>query len=155
MQIYFLNTTWCFSKFPVSKLTSLSKRIKNFYVDTSNEKSIKKNIEEKFSFNFDIIIEDASHYLKDQIISLFILFKKLNKGGLFVIEELDFPDTRKDMNLANERPTLKDILLKVKKKKNFFSKYVSKKDKEYFLVNVNKINIYKGRFNEIAFITKK
>ena len=84
-----------------------------------------------------------------------MVFRKLNSKGIFVIEELDFPDTRKDMNLANERPTLKDILLKVKKKKNFFSKYVSKKDKEYFLVNVNKINIYKGRFNEIAFITKK
>ena len=82
-------------------------------------------------------------------------FRKLNSKGVFVIEELDFPDTRKDMNPDNERPTLKDILLKVKNKKNFFSKYVSKKDKEYFLANVNKINIYKGRFNEIAFITKK
>ena len=39
---------------------------------------------------------------KDQIISLFMLFKKLNQGGFFIIEELDFPETRKDMNLYNE-----------------------------------------------------
>ena len=42
-----------------------------------------------------------------------MVFRKLNSKGIFVIEELDFPDTRKDMNLANERPTLKDILLKI------------------------------------------
>jgi len=131
-----------------------SKRIKNFLIDTNSEKEITRKIIKK-QISYDIIIEDAGHYLKDQIISLFMVFRKLNSKGIFVIEELDFPDTRKDMNLANERPTLKDILLKVKKKKNFFSKYISKKDKEYFLVNVNKINIYKGRFNEIAFITKK
>ena len=28
----------------------------------------------------------------------------------FIIEELDFPNKRKDMNLLNEKPTLKDIL---------------------------------------------
>jgi len=131
-----------------------SSRIKNFLIDTSSKDEIYKKIIKK-KICYDIIIEDAGHYLKDQIISLFMTFRKLNSKGVFVIEELDFPDTRKDMNPDNERPTLKDILLKVKNKKNFFSKYVSKKDKEYFLANVNKVNIYKGRFNEIAFITKK
>ena len=74
-----------------------------------------KNIIDKFSNNFDIIIEDAGHSLKDQIISLFMLFKKLNSGGLFIIEELDFPDTRRDMN-NNEKPTLREILFEFKKK---------------------------------------
>ena len=133
-----------------------SKRIKNFYVDTSNEKSIKKNIEEKFSFNFDIIIEDASHYLKDQIISLFILFKKLNKGGLFVIEELDFPDTKEFANKYFEKPTLKEILIEFKKNKQIIdSKYINKLDKDYFINNVEYIEIYKGNFNEVAIIKKK
>ena len=39
-----------------------------------------------------------------------MLFKKLNSGGLFIIEELDFPDTRKDMNLMNEKPTLRNFV---------------------------------------------
>tara|TARA_B100001093_G_C26751015_1_gene981119 strand:+ start:993 stop:1247 length:255 start_codon:yes stop_codon:yes gene_type:complete len=84
-----------------------------------------------------------------------MLFRKLNKNGIFVIEELDFPNTRKDMNLNNEKPSLKDILSLVKKNKDFSSKYISKKDKKYFLSNYKSINIYKGRFNEIAFIKKK
>ena len=61
--------------------------------------------------DFNIIIEDASHTLKDQIISLFILFKKISQNGIFVCEDVDFPETRKDMNLKNEYPDLKQILL--------------------------------------------
>mgnify|MGYP001429462607 CR=1 FL=1 len=133
-----------------------SNRIKNFYVNSSNEDSIQKNIIDKFSDNFDIIIEDAGHSLKDQIISLFMLFKKLNSGGLFIVEELDFPDTRKDMNLNNERPTLRDILLKFKKEKTLLdSNYIKTNDRDNFLSTIDSIEIYKGNFNEIAILRKK
>ena len=101
------------------------------------------------------MIEDAGHYLKDQIISLFILFKKLKSQGFFVIEELDFPDTRIDMNIHNEKPTLKEILYSIKNKKDFNSKYIDPVEKKYFLENFKFINIYKGRTNEIVFIQKK
>jgi len=133
-----------------------SKRILNFYVNSSDEKSIKDNIIDKFDNKFDIIIEDASHYLKDQIISLFMIFRKLNKGGLFIIEELDFPDTRHDANKFNEKPTLKELLLSFKQKNfDIESKYISKVDKKYFIENLKDINIYRGNFNEVAIIEKK
>ena len=133
-----------------------SNRIENFYVDSSNENSIQKNIIDKFSNNFDIIIEDAGHSLKDQIISLFMLFKKLNSGGLFIIEELDFPDTRKDMNLKNEKPTLREILFKFKKEKTLLnSNYIKKYDRDNFIYNIDSIEIFRGNFNEIAILRKK
>ena len=97
----------------------------------------------------------AGHFFKDQIISLFLLFRKLNSGGLFIIEELDFPDTRKDMNINNEKPTLRNILLSIIEKKEFDSKYVSEDDKRYLLENYAFIEIFKGNVNEIAFIKKK
>ena len=75
-----------------------SDRIKNFYVDSSSEKSISQNILKRDK-KFEIIIEDACHAYKDQIISLFMLFPILSSGGIFITEELDFPDTRTDMNL--------------------------------------------------------
>ena len=84
-----------------------------------------------------------------------MLFKVLKSGGVFVIEELDFPNVRKDMNQNNEKPTLRDILLLVKNNKDFNSKLVSKLQKDYFLDNVLSIEILKGKFNEIAFIQKK
>ena len=131
-----------------------SKKIKNFQIDSSSEFQLKKKILDK-DYKFDIIVEDAGHFLKDQIISLFILFKTLKSKGFFVIEELDFPDKRKDMNLYNERPTLREILNLIKQNQDFNSKYITSEQKEYFLNNFKEIQIFKGQFNEIAFITKK
>jgi hypothetical protein len=131
-----------------------SKRIINFKIDTSSEDSINKFLEKK-NLKYDIIVEDAGHFLKDQIISLFLLFKTLKPKGTFVIEELDFPDTRQDMNIYNEKPTLRQILNCVINKQDFFSKYINNSDKEYFLKNFDSIEIFKGRINEIAFINKK
>ena len=131
-----------------------SDRIKNFYVDSSSEKSISQNILKK-NKKFEIIIEDACHAYKDQIISLFMLFPILNSGGIFITEELDFPDTRADMNLNNEKPTLKDILLSINSGENFENPLISKDQKDYFLKNFDKIFILKGNHNEIAIIKKK
>ena len=131
-----------------------SKRINNFFIDTSSEDSIKKNLLNN-EISYDIIIDDAGHFFKDQIITLFLLFKKLNTGGLFIVEELDFPDTRKDMNKNNEKPTLKNILSSIIEKKEFDSKYISENDKRYLLENYAFVEIFKGNVNEIAFIKKK
>ena len=131
-----------------------SDRIKNFYVDSSSENSISQNILKK-NKKFEIIIEDACHAYKDQIISLFMLFPILSSGGIFITEELDFPDTRADMNLNNEKPTLRDILLSIKSGENFENPLISKDQKDYFLKNFDKIFILKGNLNEIAIIKKK
>lgn len=130
-----------------------SNRINNFYLDNSSTLDLEKILSKNKTY--DVIIEDAGHYLKDQIISLFYLFPILSSNGIFVVEELDFPDTRKDMNIYNEQPTLKEILLNINKKKDFNSKYLPNDKKNYFLNNVKKIEILKGNFNEIAFIEKK
>ena len=59
------------------------------------------------------------------------------------------------MNLENEKPTLREILYNIINKKNFYSKFIDKHDKEYFLNNFSSINILKGNFNEVAIIKKK
>ena len=131
-----------------------SKRLKNFFTDTSSRSSIEINILSR-NIEFDLIIEDASHMLKDQIISLFILFKNLKSGGLFIVEEIDFPEKREDMRIGQEFPDLKTILNKIINKENFNSKYVNEKEKNYFLENFDTIKFYTGNINEIAIIKKK
>ena len=84
-----------------------------------------------------------------------MLFKKLSSEGLFIVEELDFPETRKDMNLKNEYPDLKQILISIKSNKDFNSKYINNLDKKYFLENFKTIEIFKSKFNEVAVIQKK
>ncbi len=130
-----------------------SKRIENFFIDNSSELSIKNVLLNK-DISYDIIIEDACHAFKDQIISLFMLFKKLNRGALFIVEELDHPDTRDDRNINNEHPTLREILNLINDNQNFDSKYILAEDKEYFLKNYEYIKIFKGKTNEIAIIKK-
>ena len=131
-----------------------SERIKSFYLDNSKISQLEEKIL-NYDHKFDIIIEDAGHYLKDQIISLFVLFKSLKSNGVFVVEELEFPNVREDMNPNKEKPSLKDILELINYKKNFSSEYVTKNQKEYFLENFKSIEIFKGTSSEIAFITKK
>ena len=131
-----------------------SKRLKNFFTDTSSRTSIEKNILSR-NIEFDLIIEDASHMLKDQIISLFILFKNLKPGGFFIIEEIDFPEKREDMRVDQEFPDLKTILNKIINKENFNSKYINENEKNYFLENFDTIKFYTGNINEIAIIKKK
>ena len=131
-----------------------SKRLVNFFTDTSSRASIEKNILTK-NIQFDLIVEDASHMLKDQIISLFILFKSLKSGGFFIVEEIDFPEKREDMRVGQEFPDLKTILNKIINKENFNSKYINENEKKYFLQNFDTIKFYTGNINEIAIIKKK
>ena len=126
----------------------------NSFLDNSSEKILDEKIINN-NVSYDIIIEDAGHCYKDQIITLFKTFSKLNSGGIYVVEELDFPDTRKDMNTQEEHPTLREILYEINKGNNFISNLVSEEEKDYFLKNFENIKIYKGRVNEISFIKKK
>ena len=131
-----------------------SNRIKNFYIDSSSRNSLENDLISKKN-NFDIIIEDASHMLKDQIISLFMLFPLVNSGGYFIVEELDFPETREDMRVNQTKPDLKQILQNILKSIDFNSIYINDDEKKYFLENFSSIEIKKGNFNEIAIIQKK
>ena len=129
-------------------------RLKNFFADTSSRGSINENILKK-DIEFDIVIEDASHMLKDQIISLFMIFPKIKKGGIFIVEEIDFPEKREDMRIDQFKPDLKTILKKVISKEDFKSDYIQDKEKDYFLKNVDSIEFFTGNINEIAIVKKK
>ncbi len=129
-------------------------RLKNFFIDSSSRNSIKNNILNK-NLEFNIIIEDASHMLKDQIISLFMLFPKVKKGGIFVIEEIDFPEKREDMRTGHSMPDLKTILKKIISNENFETEYINKDEKNYLLSNIESISFFKGNINEVAVIKKK
>ena len=93
--------------------------------------------------------------LKDQVISVFMLFKTLEPGGIFIIEEIDFPETREDMRKNQSQPDLKRILQNIKQNKDFKSEYVLEDEKKYFLKNIQHIKFFKGNFNEIAILKKK
>ena len=154
MFFYFKNANIFGADINPNMFNYTSKRIKSFFVNSSSVSSIEKNILDK-KIKYKIIIEDASHMLKDQIISLFYLFPILESGGYFIVEELDFPEKRKDMRVGQEFPDLKNILKNIQTKKDFSSNYINQNLKDYFLDNVETIDVFKGNINEIAIIKKK
>lgn len=60
-------------------------KIKGYYCNQDDENRLNKIFD---NIEFDYICDDASHYQKETLKSLAILFKKLKSGGTYIIEDL-------------------------------------------------------------------
>ena len=135
-----------------------SKKINYYGIDSSNKKSLLKTLDKIYSSNsikkFDFIIDDGSHILSDQLLSLNFLLKYIKKGGYYVIEDYKFPNYFKRCNDVNDIKI--DLLIKkIKLRKKITSKIL---DQNAIITLYNsKIFIYKGKskFSDILFIKKK
>lgn len=57
-------------------------------VDQSNTNSLKNFTNHIFEHQFDLIIDDGSHHMRDQQITLGHFFPLLKSGGIYIIEDL-------------------------------------------------------------------
>lgn len=62
-------------------------RIHTYQCDAGNEEHL-DNIAVQLGGNFDIIIDDGSHYPEHQMLSAKIMPKYLSKNGIFIIEDV-------------------------------------------------------------------
>ena len=143
-----------------------SNRIRNVYVDISSSKVL-KNLTNHLNKKFDLIIEDCSHRLIDQILCFSQNFKNLKKGGIYIVEDLNFPEIHEMYNPTKEKLDLKTILKKIDKNEHVVSKFMDSEEINYIQHNVESIKFYKCMnkknyliagicdYSEIAFIKKK
>ena len=138
-----------------------SERIKELYIDVSSKK-ILKNFADHLNNEQDIIIDDASHNLRDILITLPIMFKKLKSGGIYVIEDMDQFEIFKELNLYKNEMTPKKILKKIQNKEYFKSSFIDENDRIYLQENISEIKMEVGTMiidgknaSDIAFIFKK
>ena len=98
-----------------------------------------------------IIIDDASHRKEDQQISFGKLFKLLNKGGYYIIEDLQ---CKRFNRYVKERAPLDtiDFFKLFNDKKELHTNMISDEDKKYIIDNVDNIQFYR---NDIVIIKKK
>lgn len=61
--------------------------IKTFVADQSNREDL-TNALDYFRNSFDVILDDGGHAMDHQQVSLGFLFKQLNKGGYYIIEDI-------------------------------------------------------------------
>ena len=138
-----------------------SKRITELYVDVSC-KEIVDNLANHINEDLDLIIDDASHNLKDILLALPILFRKLKQNGFYVIEDADQFKVYKELNPTNDKMTPIQILKNIKNNRKFSSKFLSKTDKDYLKKNIKNFYFEKGKsivngynISDIVFLRKK
>jgi ubiquinone/menaquinone biosynthesis C-methylase UbiE len=117
---------------------------------------------------FDIILDDGSHNMVHQQISLGALFKKLKSGGLYVVEDLhtSYHEYRENImynnrlfGLTNDNSTV-DFLNGITNKINK-NKYLTTEEYEYLCENIESIEIFEtsrknnNEFSITSIIKKK
>ena len=120
-----------------------SNRIRIIYADISS-KNILNNLSNHLGQKFDLIIEDCSHRLIDQILCFSENFKNLKKGGIYIVEDLNFPEIHKMYNPTNETTDLKSILKKINSGEKIETNFINSNELEYLRNSIEDIKFYKG-----------
>lgn len=141
----------------INQLKLDNDRVRVFNVDQSNVESL-----ENFSNNgflYDVIVDDGSHKMKDQQITVQMLFKNLKSGGYFIIEDLQ---TSIECRMPEksifgwgdpQKTTCLDMLISIQ---NGSPNSDYKTDMwDYFINNVESIYISNDRTDSIYSIIKK
>jgi predicted O-methyltransferase YrrM len=156
---YFKNSNIYCLDINLTKFIYKSKNIHPFGLDISNKRMIEKFLNKIGFFenikNFDIIIDDGSHILSDQLKAIDYFFKYLNKDGYYVIEDYRFSEYIPHLKDTDD-PCVREIfeILKKNNKKDF--KFISAETLENLKINSSNIFEYKGNqeISGIAFIKK-
>ena len=152
------SSIYCFD-INISKFIYSSKNIHVFGLDINNIKKVEnviKEIKRKGNFeNFDLIIDDGSHYLSDILFTLKFLFKHLSSKGHYVIEDFMHPNYY-EYNKDIDHIFIDRVLKNLQQKKIFQSQILDKEDQIYLHKNINTIEISKGNLkdSDICFINK-
>ena len=137
-----------------------SKNIRSIYIDTqSNE--VLNNLCNYLNQEFDIIIDDGSHNVRDQIISLNVFFKKIKKNGIYVIEDSSQYLSAPHLNPDNLSYGSKEIILSIKNNQFEKVKYLSNNEVDILNKSIKNVFLEKGNYiqnkiniSEIIFIEK-
>jgi 23S rRNA U2552 (ribose-2'-O)-methylase RlmE/FtsJ len=75
----------------------IKERTHHIIIADATRESIINKIDEK---TFDVLIDDGSHRLVDQLKTFFIFKNKINPGGIYIIEDIEDLDNVKNIFLA-------------------------------------------------------
>lgn len=143
------------------QLEVYSKNIRKIFVDTQSTQSL-SDLNNYLNEEFDIIIDDASHNIRDQAITFNVFFNSLKKGGVYVIEDASQYLESKNLNPDNLTFGIKEILISITQKNPIGMKYMD--DDTSFAIEKNIKNIFceQGNYvqnnvniSEIVFVEKK
>jgi hypothetical protein len=117
-----------------------SDRIKIYKLNQENRDELIDFIKET-NLEFDLIIDDGGHTMKQQQTTLGVLFNILKSKGLYVIEDLHTSDKSPWMNDEDEISTL-NMLKTLKNSNVLISNYIQDNEKNNILNNIDSIEIW-------------
>jgi len=140
-------------------------RIKTYVCDQSNRDQLLEVLN-KIGV-IDVVVDDGSHVVSHQQISLGVIFKNLKSGGLYWIEDLHTSDGSVwqgkqlygyDMSFAKGESTV-EVIENYIETKTFNSPFLSKEENEYLTNNIGFCTIYElpktsYGFNKLALFKK-
>ena len=158
---YFQNSTiYCLDVNPF-QMKYFSNNIRRLYVNTRYRKTLNQ-VSNYLNHKFDIIIDDASHNKRDQILTLNYFLPKLKSKGLYVIEDTCEYLRVPELNDDNLDYGINEFVHSIFDSGNHYSKYLNEFEKKNIKKMIGSFNIEKGNFilnneniPEIIFIEKK
>jgi hypothetical protein len=109
-------------------------------VDCDNKEAL-KNLASQVG-DFDIIIDDGGHTMRQQQNALDVFWPSLKPGGIFIMEDIhtSFKHLYNHCNSENQ-PTTYDLLESLRRGESFESKYIDLKSYEEIMRTVNRVEI--------------
>jgi hypothetical protein len=126
-------------------------KIKTFICNQESKEEL-NNLIEKIGSDFDVIIDDGGHTMKQHQVTISVLFKHLKPNGIYVIEDLHTCHIGSYVN--GDEKTL-DMLYDFQKEGKIKSKYITEDESNYLENNIGGLEVKMGRSSEIAIIYKK
>lgn len=117
-----------------------SDMIKTHIYNQENVEDLQEFIS-KVGGDFDLIIDDGGHTMKQQQVSFGVLFKELKNNGVYIIEDLH-TSVIDGYKTNDDVITTLDMLNHFNKTNEIISNYISKEDKDYIEESVDSINIW-------------
>ena len=144
----------------ISNFEFKSKKMHVFGIDINNKNKSQKILTKIFKQHqfsqFDLIIDDGSHNLKDILFSLNFFFQYLKEEGTFIIEDFKHPNYYK-YNRNINHILVDEFLKNIVDKKLSNSSMFNDNEQKYLMNSIKKIDVKKGNLSDsdICFIKKK
>ena len=122
-----------------------SKNIRTIYSNTQSKKNI-HNLVKYFDFDFDIIIDDGSHNVKDQLLTLNAFLPKLKKEGIYIIEDINQYLAFPHLNPDKIKNVTKKFLESILKKEIEIPECLTNSESENIKNNIKTIFFEKGEY---------